>query len=466
MIPLKRSVNSSSSSVVISKRQRTESDTRNLWLDIPDDILVHVIRFITMHDPEELFGLEASCKSIHQSVSYCWKTLAKDVYAVQADDVPGKELWNEGRALASLQPDRSRYVYFRNADFDVFREGVFFGCNKSIMVMSSSDHNIQTPHGGGFIPACPIRIRDAKTLKILANMDGSHHHKAVDVMGPSGNEIIIEYLDSCLKGYRNCQVVWEHEWKDPEPTDVWCLLPSEKAILIVRNQSLHIFSLDPSTGLPCLTDTVVLEHRVVSPTFNWLKHSCSFCMHVRPGVLSFWNIQDGKAKKYRTMTLAVNKCFNFIYAGSKHLVTAGAQDDDAIHVFDTEGNLLHRLVEGDLERPTPGHVWSPMNCAVINGGLLVSNSLMGAALCVWNLRTGQMVQRFEQSIAEGHMFRPGNNYADGTWVHCLDVLPSFDFPFFLMSDNDGSLFAWAFPSSPKDFQQLQKVQYQAARENL
>ena len=450
---------------VNSKRQRNQTDENEYWLRLPDDVLGHILLSAT-RDPNELFGLEASCKTWNEATSRCWRLLAKDHFNLEAENVNGKDLWNEGRALESLAIDRCRYVYFRNVDYDVFRQGVFFGCNNSIMVMSSSDHNTAHQQSGGFIPASPIRIRDASTLKIIANMDGSPNHKAVDVLGPSGNELIVEYLDSCLKAYRNCKQVWEHKWKDPTPTDNWCLLPSEKALLVVRNRELHVFVVHPSNTLPQLADTVTLEE-VMSLTINWLNEGLAFVLHVRSGELTFWNIDGGKHKlvKFRTMRLSVDKCFSFVYAGSKNLVTAGAQDDGAIYVFDRKGTLLHYLVEG-VPMPYPNHRWSPMNCCVVNGCMLVSNSMMGAALCVWNMRTGMLVHRFEESIAAGHCFRPGHTYTDGTWVHCLDQLPSFDFPFFLLADNDGSLFSWGFPSDTSQVKRCQMLEQTAARENL
>jgi hypothetical protein len=454
--------------------KRHKKDGIHFWLQLPDDVLGQIMMAAT-RDPRDLCGLEASCKALRDATSRCWRMLAKDHFNLveETEDLDGKDLWNEGRALESLSEDRCTYVYFRNVDYDVFRQGIFFGCNTSIMVMSSSDHNTPHQHTGGFIPPSPIRIRDAATLKILANMDGSPNHKAVDVLGQPGNEVIVEYLDSCLKAYRNCKPVWEHSWVDHTqpgsggtfPTDNWCLLPSERALLVVRDKDLHVFLVDESTKLPYLADVVRLE-QVVCPTINWIDEGRAFMLHVRSGEVTFWKIHEMTKKlvMFRTMRLSVDESFSFVYAGSKHLVTAGAPDDDSIYVFDRNGKLLHTLLE-DISKPHESHAWSPMNACVVKGCLLVTNSIMGAALCVWNMRTGRLIQRFEQSIDQGHCFRPGNNYSDGTWVHCLDQLPSFDFPFFLLADNDGSLFSWGFPADESQIKRMKRLEYQAIREN-
>lgn len=471
--PLKREC-TTAKAIASSKRQKKHG-SRNLWLQLPDDVLGQIMMAAT-RDPQDLFGLEVSCKALNDATSRCWRMLAKDHFnlAEESEQLNGKELWNEGRALESLSQERCRYVYFRNVDYDVFRQGIFFGCNTSIMVMSSSDHNTGHRGTGGFVPPSPIRIRDATTLKILANMDGSPNHKAVDVLGPSGNEVIVEYLDNCLKAYRNCKLVWEHVWVDHTtqpgsgvllPTDNWCLLPSEKALLVVREVDLHVFLVDESTKLPYLADVVRLEH-VVCPTINWVDEGRAFMLHVRSGEVTFWKIHETTKKmvKGRTMRLPMDVSFSYLYAGSKHLVAAGAPGDDAIYVFDHNGKLVHRLLE-DITKPHESHAWSPMNACVVQGCLLVTNSLMGAALCVWNMRTGRLIQRFEQSIDEGHCFRPGTNFSDGTWVHCLDQLPSFDFPFFLLADNDGSLFSWGFPTNESQMKRMKNLEDQAIRED-
>lgn len=590
------------------------------WHSIPDDVMTQIMLAATT-DPKELFGFETSCKLLLDTVDRCWSILARDMYPqvrlAQESDSPtgstgntdssndnsdsvegvtatvtGKEMWIEGRALESLSTSRCKYTYFRNADPDVFRQGVFFGSNTSILVMSSSDHHIPTlprhqqlfehfllpqlpplplpmpmPNAnarqndvvmrrvaqelvlryqgpeqpeqeaqadlqlledimrelneddglrpfllldppwlddlnrrrprrrhrhqrhhqwgrGGFLPPNPIRIRDASTLQILANMEGSPRHKAVDVFGPAGNEVIVEYLDDCLKAYRNCKLVWEHHWHSSSsftvgnetrrrpprlwanPTDHWCLLPSERALLVVRDERLHMFLIDDTSNrLPYLATTAALG-QVEAPTMNWVKEGFSFVLHVRPGEVTFWNIHHdtGRTTNVRTMRLAVAKSFSFVYTGTKHLVAAGAHEDDAMYVFDRNGNLLHRLLE-DIPKPLEDYRWSPMNACLVQGCLLVSNSLMGAALCVWNLRTGLLVHRFEQSMDQGHCCRPGEDFTDGTWVHCMDQLPSFDFPFFLLADNDGSLFSWGFPECYSQKRRIRDLATLAADEN-
>jgi WD40 repeat protein len=201
-------------------------------------------------------------------------------------------------------------------------------------------------------------------------------------------------------------------------------------------------------------------------TINWLDEGRAFVLHVRSGEVTFWKIHETTKKmvKVRTMRLSVDESFSYLYAGSKHLVTSGASNDDSIYVFDRNGKLVHTLLE-DISKPHESHAWSPMNACIVKGCLLVTNSLLGAALCVWNIPTGRLLQRFEQSIEQGHCFRPGNNYSDGTWVHCLDQLPSFDFPFFLLADNDGSLFSWGFPADESQMKRMKCLEHQAMRES-
>mmetsp|Transcript_24118 Transcript_24118/g.39915 ORF Transcript_24118/g.39915 Transcript_24118/m.39915 type:complete len:138 (-) Transcript_24118:754-1167(-) len=82
----------------------------------------------------------------------------------------------------------------------------------------------------------------------------------------------------------------------------------------------------------------------------------------------------------------------------------------------------------------------------------------------WN---GQLAHRLEQSIDKEHMYRPGGgeHYSDGTIVQCMDQLPSFDFPFFLLTDHAGSMFSWGFPSDNDQIERMQTLAFQAAREN-
>lgn len=479
VIVKKRSEPAHGDSVSPLKRQRCKSSSdkgigeepsgKNPWEDVPDDVLLHIMWLCT-RDPDEILGLEASCRNLHHAVLRCWKILARDYYNI-TDHENGKDAWKEGRALNALDPSRCEYVYFRNADYGVFRDGVFFGCNESIMIMSSSGHDT-LQDSSGFVPENPIRIRDAATLKIVANMEGSANHKAVDLLGPSGNEFIVEYLDQGLRAHRNNRQVWEHTWSDgPTTTDQWCMLPSHHALLMIRNRNLHLFVYTPDA--PKLTDVVKIETQNETPTMNWENLGRNFVLHVHPGILSFWKIdKSNKMRHYKTTTLSVKKSFDFIYSGSKHLVATGATResnndvfDDNIYVFDTNGMVLHKLLE-NIVRPRPNHHFSPMNAVnVINSELLVSNSLMGAALCVWNLRTGKLVHRQEQAIAEGHMFRPGEEYADGTWIHCLDQLPSFDFPLYVMADTGGSLFVWGFPDTAEQRARIAHLKELAENEN-
>ena len=211
------------------KKKKKKKKNANPWLDIPDDVLLRIIWLCT-RDPDDVIGLELSCRSLQGAVLRCWKIMAKESYNIVDHDGSGKDAWKEGQAIKSLDTARCEYVYFRNTDFGPFRDDVFFGCNESIMIMSSSGHDT-LQDSSGFVPENPIRIRDASTLKIVANMDGSPDHKAVDLLGPSGNEYIVEYLDVGLCAHRNNRRIWEHTWDDgPQPTDQWCMLPSHHAL--------------------------------------------------------------------------------------------------------------------------------------------------------------------------------------------------------------------------------------------
>jgi hypothetical protein len=93
---------------------------------------------------------------------------------------------------------------------------------------------------------------------------------------------------------------------------------------------------------------------------------------------------------------------------------------------------------------------------------------MGAAVCVWNLRTGELVHRFEQSIEQEQLQPPGHEYSAGTLVQYMDQLPSFDFPFFLLMDQFGAMFLWGFLSNKDQIDQIERMQslgFRAAQEN-
>jgi hypothetical protein len=91
---------------------------------------------------------------------------------------------------------------------------------------------------------------------------------------------------------------------------------------------------------------------------------------------------------------------------------------------------------------------------------------MGAALCIWNMRTGELVHRFEQAIAQEHAQPPDHESELGRYVQCIDQLPSFDFPFSLLADEFGSMFSWGFPSNKDQIEErMQSLSFRAAREN-
>ena len=324
-------------------------------------------------------------------------------------------------------------------------------------------------------------IRDAFSLNYIRTMSSPIENWEVAICGRVGSEIIVtsNYTEVCARRGNDVQI-WNYGERGPI---IIPLIGCETHLLVGNRDRVEIYRVntaqeaeertdDPELVSECSVTTLfsgganegdeTIAHIAWGPT----KSHFVVCFRNRLCVLAF-DKSAGKASL--TQTIATGVPIGNVALTDEYIV--GASQRKKIYVWSLNtGNLLHtdlcdvaeedqidvltianEVEEGGLDISISLALGLPFYC---RGHILVSTSHLGCALCIWNVKTGKLLKRYNNSVEERHSqvldddaIQCGNDATDMAYLEGLNA--------FLCMDRGMNV--WSFPCNERQSRMAKSI---------
>jgi hypothetical protein len=433
------------------------------WTSLPDECQREIVDFAGR--PNELCALDQTNSSFERLTEDVWSRLAMDRFGIQKEY--GKLAWRQGIALTKPkkyevfelhEPPEYEYLYGGSP---------VMAANESILVIGSDCYSDDL-FVSEISEHCPITFRDAKSLNFMRLRPSLLDPWIVCVCGPVGAEVVAFADQNQLvaqQGSRSVRVDLAAILSDEPATgpDVYrCgikLLGSETHLIALYKRFIVLFRPDSERLL-----TYVLKiplFAVATPTREpilcWacLDEPNTFALSLLHGKINVWEIlPDAHQVQHVTDIVDESICKPFDgLAVSKRFVVGSPGETKRIRIYDKKiGCMLHDLcdVTDEEEMYAADAMIYGIQMEAI-GDLLVSSSYKGCALCVWQMRTGSLLCRYEDSFK----LNISEAMPDGVDIASMVQLRGWGHSAFVTFDC--SIKVWAFPEDAKGVQLLKHM---------
>ena len=303
-----------------------------------------------------------------------------------------------------------------------------------------------------------IGIYDASNIQHTRNEESPIQNKRVGICGKDGSEIIVTANDRDVCARRKCQHGGNHyhSFGVAGPFKSVHILCSEKYLIIALGSFMVVYEVKTEpvfSGKNSNFFSRKIGHRFVDRSDNdaeindmsWKYCKSSFVVGWpdRIDVYEFNPKSDTILSLTQRIDSTITPCIQTVALSGKYIV--GSCDERKINIWDRKsGNLLHyslcdvdeedMLNEEDIEvyGPSGLQVCCPDSCEI-----MISSSHLGPVLCVWNMRTGELLGRYEEDLHFGLLPNDGPDLSSMVYLEHLNG-------FLCMI---GGLNIWSFPRS-------------------
>lgn len=337
-----------------------------------------------------------------------------------------KELVYEETGMKNGKADWNRYVSFLKEPISVSLvddEDHGYGCgfggtphvatNGSIVVMTSDDRNTNDrayPSDESEV----ICVRDGYSLNFSRLVSSPINPFKLELCGRVGSEIIVMSNWGQVAAVRgnDSQLVCRLCQSEPENPNGLPLLGCETHLVVSIGNCLKLYRVETDTASPemlTFKQSVVTsrknepeESRAISIAWGSDKSSFVYC---RGTEISVWSFDAAKD------TLEQMKLINYdddddleidnVALGDAYVV--GSSTDRCIHIWDriTGEKLPHVLcdVEEEDDRLDPYDI---IHCLKLwcCGRILISSSHLGHKICVWDMKSGELLKEHPLDLDE------------------------------------------------------------------
>jgi hypothetical protein len=421
-------------------------------------------RLLSYASGMELCKIEVLNKRFSELTTDAWVTVTNDRFGMKN----GKEGWKLGTSFLrkpvfiyiNMSPDHHSMYY---AGFpNVTSHNSLF----AVVTDVREDEDYEAPEG--------INMYNANNLKYIGYLeqDGSRTTMA----GPAGDEVFITNnnhdLSFCRHNFDEQYIHYANNMARNVP-----VLGCRTHVIVVTGNTLKLYKLTSNTndstyvlecqsvslGRACNNDDID-ENGFTNEYFNnsisWGRNEFDFVVYHsvdnwRDGVpgtceISVWGLDALANQITRTQYIEARIGLENVAMSEDFIV--GASKDKKMHVWNrhTKEKLPYILCDVDEEDELDDDdIISPI-CMSIHGHILVANSHLGAALCIWNVKTGQLLRKYNDAVEEGRT----DLLPDGPDASSMAYLKQLN-GFILTT---GYLNVWAFPTN-----QVQKDKVLAIR---
>jgi WD40 repeat protein len=472
-------------------------------ITLPLDLIGIVASYANV---ETLASLDLTCRDMRQHTHEGWAACARSQFGSSRRN--GKDAWRAGVALTGEPGENyvTRLDHYPESYSNAFTGSTTLAQNESIVVFCSDQHEHErTPPPDNsdnedaqmraLLPEHPIQVRDAKSLDVLYHFEGGARVWEVAICGPVGKEFIVICTVRdviCFYGPNHEESLTLYSSSSVQETK---LLGKDDALIVFREG--RIFVHQPKYGrisgsndqfsIDCVWQTHVRQGANPDDDFEcgqpaWSADSTQFAYSAIDNQISIWNLYDQSSSLSSLINVkeqsnrrtvhpspsqelkaahpiaAQRPTFFRTVAFNQYLAAGTLEGIETITVFDrSTGIRLYTMMDtiGPARFFGADNVqdFTPAIDLEISGYYLISASVQGCVLGVWDLRTGKPSYR---TMMEHFLGAHGWDYPS----HMVR-LSAWSCHAFLITTPTGEMALWAFPQSQHDEADLAQI---AARE--
>ncbi|KAL9181677.1 hypothetical protein ACHAXT_012020 [Thalassiosira profunda] len=464
-----------------SKRLRpgaaaAEAPSFDLLALLDGDLGQQILSYASASD---LCTLDAASQRCQGFTTEPWENITNARFGMKN----GKEGWKLGTSFMR-QPTFMHLVDDGDHGYGDFYPGTNRVASNGSIVVAVTDKPDANNSGRAYPDdENSMGIRDAFSLNYIRTVASPIENWEVAICGRIGSEIIVTSNpdEVCARRGNDVQIL---HYAGREISDPFHLIGCETHLLVGNVDDVEIFRVNTAQEAGERTDDPQLVSKCTVTTLDDIeddeeilhmswdeteRRTFVVCTQSRICVLSF-DETAGTASLIQTIQTAdLSISLGNVALSDEYIV--GASRQKKIYVWSRNaGNLLHRdlcdVAEEDqidvltianevedrgLDRSISLALGLPFYC---RGHILVSTSHLGCALCIWNVKKGQLLKRYNNSVEERHSqvldddaIHCGNDATDMTYLEGLNA--------FLCMDR--CMNVWSFPCNERQSQMAKSI---------
>ena len=417
------------------KRRRCGDDLLTLF---QSDVGPKILSYASGKD---LCTLDLLNKQFQALTAEPWKKLTKERFGMN----DGKDGWRLGTSF--LRPPVfisliEEIDWDRDRDYRFHDGSSRMAANESIIVVISGLNGL--PGGDDN----EMRLRDTSTLEHIQTQPSPIHNYQVAICGPAGSKIIVTSNNRQVYAQRgNITQIWSYRINNQDGNGIQ-LLGSERHLIILFNGKIKIYEVNSvgESTLLSLQRSVSVEEGAgnenrddfTEDMIAWGPDKSDFIV-CYPHLICVWDFDAATNNISLTRTITVNDWNVGNVALSNDYIVASSEDKK-IHIWErSTGDKLHSAlceVDEDDQLDIEDCIYPiQMSC---HGNILVSTSHYGCRLCVWDMKTGQLLIR-RNDAEEEHVATPDFDAKDMVYLKHLNG-------FLCLTQ---SMHTWSFPTDQR-----------------
>lgn len=424
-----------------NKKARKDNGPPNLDLFYlySGDLSERLLSYATRSD---LCKLDAVSKGFSELTAAQWKIITHERFGMRS----GKYGWRVG--LAFLR--RPVYIWFQR-DLDDYSETVVAAHN-SIVALSIERYP-------------ELHVYDAKTFNLIEKRGEEGRGRDITVAGTPGNEFFVSHGANCIEFSCRGHDFAERQRFSFHREDRIPAIGNETHVIFVAGNMLHLNKLStlPSEA-KCVAmrlsvllgrDPVLIPGERFDNSISWSSDQLTefvvchcpdeFCE------VSVWTLDADANQITRTQTLELNFFITEIALSDGYII--GGSSARKICVWDREtGVFLHELCDVPYEMLSRYQLECAgplrMSC---HGHILITTSYIGCAICVWNIKTGELLERWNDASENGFISMISENGPDVTSMAYWKEQNGF------ICGIDGYLHMWSFPINQDQYDRARAI---------
>lgn len=415
-------------------------------------------------DVETLLALDLTCHTLRNLTDRAWAARAHQQFGIQR--IRGKDAYRSGVSLTG-RPRANYVIQLANPAGEY--QGAFSGSpvlaqNENIVAFSSDarDHSAAGQIiDGELVPHHPIQIRDAKTLEIKKYLECHNRVWEIAICGPVGSEIIVITTLREVIAFRDDQSTTIYN-KEGGAHLTAKILGKHDKLLVFRNGTLFVHHIGPGPelALPCFFESSIAspdDFYITAAVWSYDCAEVAFCAHAN--TILIWNVADAnpyEAQRIVAVETSIDPAHYSSIAFNSMYVACVVEDTETIVVFDrATGGFSYKVTgtTGVVQFSQLDDDSSPTMVISIAGHQLISSSIEGCMLGVWDLRTGEPSYRMLHRTSVPNFESPS----------CMVQLSGWSFHAFVTTTHrEGELALWGFPECKEDEDRLSCIMQREA----
>jgi hypothetical protein len=392
-------------------------------MTLPGEVLSSIISYCP--DAESLASLDATCKTLQALTAPHWEARALQRFGFfgRSPGSTGKDLWRFASGL--LRPDKVVCVPLAPCNHpEMAMEGTASlgssGSSSRIMVMGSdcyNSYNDHNPDDGWLFPLVVRTVANDDYSPVI--LDSEISTSEIAVVGSEQGEIVVnagcrrDYLHAqrlCpVKGTVNRKMFNMRDVEREQGIDaagelsgLYMALLGCSELLIAARRSRFFFFVPDEKSLLRLVKVTRIDCNDVSASWagmGWASPELGknvFCCRTNPCRVRAWRVDlqsDTSVLLHNVLDFQTADIEDVdVIAVSSSYVAVSRGASKQISIYNHNGTLFSKLSEGVDDERDEDDLVDPV-CMFATGEILVSSSIEGAALCIWDMRKGVLLYR-------------------------------------------------------------------------